>query len=144
MYSQLVTDKSSDMRNDFDIRVDELFIEAKIQPERNVSVQGLLDGVEIDVGFGYSYRNGQLHLMDKVVASPKAQSARKNANDFAWRAHLAEAADVSSSFLAFTDLSRVPDSYVENEFKSLFRVAYVADVSRPEQASEMLSSLFAH
>jgi hypothetical protein len=144
MYPQLVTDKSSEVRNDFDVRVDELFAEAKIQPERNVSVPGLLDGSEIDVGFGYSYENGQLHLMDKVVASPRAQSARKNANDFAWRAHLAEAAGTSSSFVAFTDLSKVPESYVENEFKSLFRVAHVADVSRPEQAFETLHSLFAH
>jgi hypothetical protein len=144
MYGRLVTDRSQDARSGFDLKVDQLLVEAKIRPQRNVSVRGELEGDDVDVTFGYSFENGQLHLMDKVVASPKPQSARKNANDFAWRAHLTQAAGTSSSFIAFTDLSNVPETYADNEFKSLFRVAHVADVSRPEQAIDTLQSLVRH
>lgn len=144
MYHDLITERPQDARSEFDAQIESLLSRAAIVPQRDVSVRGDLLGDEIDVNFGYAFENGQLHLMDKVVASPKVQSARKNANDFAWRAHVVSEAHTASSFVAFVDLSDAPGTYIDNELRPVFKIAHVADVSRPDESLDMLRSLVRH
>lgn len=143
MYPALVTEQKKEQRDHLDEQIENFFCQAEIPVTRDVAFSGRLHGEEIPVEFayGFGYERGRQHLADKVVASPRPQTARKNANDFAWRAHLAAESNLADSFVAFVDLANAPESYTLNELRSVYSVAHVADISRPRETVSLLREL---
>jgi hypothetical protein len=84
-----------------DIAIEEVLTKARISPERHVLVDGRYSqkGTPTQIEFEMGYRNGQLHLLDQVPATPKQGLIRSR--DLLSRMIAARNAGSAKSFVAF-------------------------------------------
>lgn len=144
-FSEYVSIRSggTEARDELKDRVEAVLQTAGVTAERDLTVDGQLRQEMVPVTFSYAYRNGQLHLMDRVQTQGAALSVRKNAFDFAMRAEMATKAGAAQSFVAFVDLEGGTES-IETDLRVLEQLANVVDVADMDAAVRSVQELMGH
>lgn len=140
--------KSEDHGKVLRTKVESVFSRAALTPQVDVHVPaqwrstGVEDAPDDDVPFDYAYRNGQLHLMDRLqLHQSNVEHARMIARDFHSRVLGARAAGASQSFIAFysgSALTAIGDGVLIPAWK----VARAIDVDDPTDAVQQLAAIF--
>lgn len=142
MFPQVVSVRATGSDADqFTERIDAIFAAVGVSPDRDIEVVGRVEGENYPCEFEYQVQGSELWLMDKIaLPASNLRSARRNANDFAFRAHAVSAASEKQRLAAFVDTSRRPAD-VDEVLMAVEKYASVVDIADERAAIDNVSEM---
>ncbi len=140
-YPDLVTPVSKKSHRDRTRqKINQVFERLSIKPERNKQVNVTEFGIPTSIEFKYSYRNGRLHLMDRLPLTANTAELNRAAHDLLYRCGVASQNKVTDSFITFADLSRRSEE-PEAVLRVVGRASAVINVGNIDQATDHLAGI---
>jgi hypothetical protein len=125
-------------------RVDEVLARAGVQPQRDVEVEARYGDKTDTVPFRYSYKNGQVHLMDLVTTRKNAQEAAKDSRELRARVQGVRDAGNIKSFVAFYDRDFIPHDELEHILRPIEGLSLTVDINQKTDATQSIRQIMTH
>ncbi|QIK82652.1 hypothetical protein [Sanguibacter sp. HDW7] len=108
MYPKIVSGAATTTgRTQLEIAVDRVFSQLGVMPSREVEVAGLVGGETFVCEFEYAVQGAKPWLMDRITLHGGTKVARRNVNDFAFRARAVHESTSGAELAAFVDTSQL-------------------------------------
>lgn len=121
-------------------KIRQVFKRLNIEPELNKQVDVTEFEIPTSIEFKYSYRNGRLHLMDRLPLAANTADLNRAAHDLLYRYSVASRNEVTNSFVTFADLSQRSEE-PETMLRIVERASEVVDVGDLDGATDHLAGI---
>lgn len=142
LFLELVTDPSREVVGPAELlrnAVDRILSSAAVLPTADYEVPAVFDDIPSTVTFDLGYKNGQLHLMNRLLLGKQAPN---HARELWARMRGAREAESAQSFFVFYNSQAAPsDDLLEQSVGILDEQAHTLDVKDEPSATETLKAV---